>query len=89
MEKKEYVQVFFEQPDKYLRNRFVIQIRKKIIAGLIEKIKHSNVLDVGCGDGSLTIDLLDKSRVTFLDASSAMLNILKKRVKIKKNVTVE
>ena len=73
----------FEQPQWYLqRTAFNIIVRAETVAEFLNDIPRCNsILDIGCGDGSLSLRLLNSnSRVTFLDQSQTMLNIVRSRV---------
>ena len=75
----------FEQPQWYLRRTaFNIGLRAETVAEFLNGTCYDSILDIGCGDGSLSLQLLNSSsHVTFLDQSQAMLNIVRSRVPIK------
>jgi 2-polyprenyl-3-methyl-5-hydroxy-6-metoxy-1,4-benzoquinol methylase len=79
------IKAAFEQPQWYLqRTAFNIGLRAETIAEFLNGASHESILDIGCGDGSLSLQLLDASnRVTFLDQSEAMLDIVRSRVPAK------
>jgi len=65
----------FESPGWYL-DRFAanIRVRAETVAALTGGKSVGRVLDIGCGDGSLSCQLLARATdVTFLDPSAAML----------------
>ena len=37
-------------------------------------------MDIGCGDGSLTLDYLKENKITFLDITPEMLDIVKTKI---------
>lgn len=80
--KVEQVQTFFEQPEKYLgRRAFEIRIRAETVMELAERSRDIRILDIGCGDGSISLPLLtETTRLTLLDLSSSMLSIARSRV---------
>ena len=80
--KVDQVQSFFEQPERYLSRRsFEIRIRAETVKELAERSGYTRILDIGCGDGSISLPLLSAKRfVTLLDLSSSMLSIAKSRV---------
>jgi ubiquinone/menaquinone biosynthesis C-methylase UbiE len=82
VEKVEYVQHFFDQPKNYLaRNSFDIRVRAETTEALVRDRKVTTVLDVGCGDGSVSLPLLSaQSHITLLDISPNMLAVAKSRV---------
>src|SRR5437899_5299730 len=69
------VRLVFENPDFYLkRSRYNIRIRMETINDFTQGHDYKRVLDIGCGDGSLSAPLLRAhNRLTLLDVSSAML----------------
>src|SRR5664280_868863 len=72
----------FEQPDWYV-NGYVanIRVRRETVCAYTRDRAFENVLDIGCGDGSLSLPFLSSDcRVTFLDLSNAMLEIVAKKV---------
>src|SRR5438445_8258396 len=72
----------FEQPQWYLGGTaYNIRIRAETVAGFGNNARFDNILDIGCGDGSLSLPLLNgANRLTFLDRSQAMLSIARSRV---------
>jgi ubiquinone/menaquinone biosynthesis C-methylase UbiE len=80
--KVEQVQSFFEQPKRYLNRRaFEIQVRAETVKELAKGSKPRQILDIGCGDGSLSLPLLTSAtRATLVDLSSNMLSIAKSKV---------
>lgn len=74
MERTEHVKAFFEDTELYLKNNYGIAFRRDIINTYTRDKKFSNILDVGCGDGSLSHFLLnDSNRLTLVDISQNML----------------
>lgn len=84
--KAERVRTLFEVPEKYLRPRhFDIRIRAETVQQFTEKLTVDNVLDIGCGDGSLSLPLLPRcKRLTLLDLSSKMLELARKKVPVER-----
>jgi cyclopropane fatty-acyl-phospholipid synthase-like methyltransferase len=80
MSKSEKSKDFFNNPENYLTSNVIIVLRKKIIAELLYGINNKRIIDIGCGNGELTIDLLKNNRVTFLDISSNMLSLVKEKI---------
>jgi 2-polyprenyl-3-methyl-5-hydroxy-6-metoxy-1,4-benzoquinol methylase len=75
------VRAFFESPDQYLSRRFGIRIRAELVRELLGEERGERILDVGCGDGSLSLQLLAQdTTLTLLDISENMLEIAKSRV---------
>ncbi len=77
-----YVRELFEQPAWYLsRWRYNIRIRAETVREFVKGLKYESILDVGCGDGSVSVPLLaSRVRLTLLDISSHMLTIAGSRV---------
>lgn len=77
-----HVEEFFDQPHNYLdRNGFDIRIRAETVARFLREQEFASVLDVGCGDGSISLPLLTMQRhLTLLDVSSNMLAVAQSRV---------
>jgi 2-polyprenyl-3-methyl-5-hydroxy-6-metoxy-1,4-benzoquinol methylase len=80
--KTEEVRLWFNATEKYLnRRRFDIQIRTETIQELIQGREIGRILDIGCGDGSISVPLLTSSRrLTLLDISSNMLALAHSKV---------
>ena len=82
MKKKQRVVDFFSHVDKYVSNNPIIELRKRIFKEIIGDIKDSKILDVGCGDGSITMDFLKKNEVTFLDITKEMLDLTRDKIPV-------
>lgn len=67
----------FEKPQNYLkRTEANIQIRIETVAQFVANAQNKQILDIGCGDGSLSINLLNATNhVTLLDRSKSMLGV--------------
>ncbi len=80
--KLERVKSLFEIPEKYLGPRqFDIQIRVETVEELTRNLKFDRVLDIGCGDGSLSVPLLPRCRhLTLLDLSRKMLDRAQEKI---------
>jgi 2-polyprenyl-3-methyl-5-hydroxy-6-metoxy-1,4-benzoquinol methylase len=76
------VQHFFDEPRNYLeRRRYEIRVRAETIESLLTGRKISSILDIGCGDGSISLPLLSSERhLTLLDVSPNMLSLAQARV---------
>jgi 2-polyprenyl-3-methyl-5-hydroxy-6-metoxy-1,4-benzoquinol methylase len=80
MQKAIQVKTFFDATDIYLKNNPVVKLRKFIIKDILSGYGGLNIIDVGCGDGELTLDLIEQNTVTFLDLSENMLALSKKKI---------
>jgi 2-polyprenyl-3-methyl-5-hydroxy-6-metoxy-1,4-benzoquinol methylase len=75
------VKNFFDQPFYLEGSRHMIAIRLMIVQDLLGAVDHARILDLGCGDGSLSIPLLrEMNDVTMVDLSSRMLEIAASRI---------
>jgi ubiquinone/menaquinone biosynthesis C-methylase UbiE len=72
----------FEQPAWYLTARaYNIKLRAETIEEFLKSDNIGSILDIGCGDGSLSAGLLNSNnRLTLLDQSQTMLGIARSRV---------
>ena len=67
---------FFEVPQTYLARNFNIRARAHIVAKLLGEVRSKAILDIGCGDGSVSRQFLSESnQLTLLDLSANMLSI--------------
>src|SRR5258708_3026454 len=73
----------FEQPEWYLtRTEFNITIRIETIAEFVGRESWESILDIGCGNGSLSLHLLNAdNHLTLLDRSKTMLKIASSRIR--------
>ena len=80
--KIEQVKSLFDVPDKYLCPRqYDIQIRVETVQQFTKHLTVDRVLDIGCGDGSLSLPLLPRSKhLTLLDLSSKMLDLARRKI---------
>lgn len=89
--KTEQVKSLFEVPEKYLGPRqFDIQIRVETIKQFTDSVMFDRVLDIGCGDGSLSLPLLSRcGRLTLLDLSKNMLELAGKKIPSERSKDVD
>jgi predicted TPR repeat methyltransferase len=70
------VRRFFETPGRYLHKRFGVRLRQELVAEWVGDLEYHHVLDLGCGDGSISIPLLQHAEsLTLIDLSAAMLDL--------------
>jgi 2-polyprenyl-3-methyl-5-hydroxy-6-metoxy-1,4-benzoquinol methylase len=85
------VREFFNQPG-YLKNSSDrISIRADIVKQFLGARDNVRILDIGCGDGSLSLPMLSESnRITLVDISENMIEKVGQRVpaSLKSNVTL-
>jgi 2-polyprenyl-3-methyl-5-hydroxy-6-metoxy-1,4-benzoquinol methylase len=80
MIEKEKVKSFFDNTELYLFQNAIIPIRKEILQNYLNSITNKNIIDIGCGDASVTSFLSENNRVTYLDMSDEMLQKAKKNI---------
>jgi 2-polyprenyl-3-methyl-5-hydroxy-6-metoxy-1,4-benzoquinol methylase len=76
------VRELFRRTDWYVNGwRTTIAIRTEIVHDFVGRQAPHSILDIGCGDGSVTIPLLTPAnRLTLLDLSDKMLAIARTKV---------
>ena len=79
------VRSVFENAPRYLKSRQVdIRFRIDIVKEYAARIKHARGLDIGCGDGSISLQLVtDSTHFTLLDLSSSMVARAKSNVPVR------
>ncbi|MFZ3087185.1 MAG: methyltransferase domain-containing protein [Methylotenera sp.] len=77
------VKLFFNKLD-YLKNSSDrILIRSNIVKQFLGDVNNVKILDIGCGDGSLSLQFLNKSNlITFVDISDKMLEVVKEKIPV-------
>lgn len=80
--KREHVRHVFENAHRYLKSRGVdIRCRVETVRNWAFRVKHDRMLDIGCGDGSISLQLVDKdTHLTQMDLSSSMTAIARSNV---------
>ena len=79
--KKDIVQSVFQVPHWYLKKTHNIWVRVETVQEFLKDQKFYRILDIGCGDGSLSVPLLNPERhLTLLDFSDGMLSVARSRV---------
>jgi 2-polyprenyl-3-methyl-5-hydroxy-6-metoxy-1,4-benzoquinol methylase len=75
------VKFFFNKSD-YLKNSSDrISIRSTLVKDFLGDINNARILDIGCGDGSLSLQFLNKTNsITFVDISDKMLEKVREKV---------
>jgi ubiquinone/menaquinone biosynthesis C-methylase UbiE len=89
--KTEQVKALFDIPEKYLRPRqYDIRIRVETVKHFTDEIIFDRVLDIGCGDGSLSLPLLPNCKhLTLLDLSAKMLELASRKIPAERSNDVE
>jgi 2-polyprenyl-3-methyl-5-hydroxy-6-metoxy-1,4-benzoquinol methylase len=72
---------YFNEPVYLNHARYLIDYRAGIISGMLGNSRPVKILDIGCGDGSLSTGLLNpSSRLTMLDLSAPMLACARQKI---------
>ena len=80
----------FEIPNIYLTKRAHVEIRKKIVRNLLGEIRNASILDIGCGDGSISLQFSSETNhLTLVDFSNSMLEIARKNVSVEFETNVQ
>src|SRR5260370_7711186 len=75
------VKTLFAQPEGYLRSDFNIRIRAEVVEGFVGDKVFKSILDIGCGNGAISLPLLrEDNRLTLLDLSSNILSIARSHI---------
>lgn len=70
------VKSYFSIPELYLKKSFDVRLRSIIAADMAGSVKGLRILDIGCGDGSVSAQFLASgAEVTFADISENMLSL--------------
>jgi 2-polyprenyl-3-methyl-5-hydroxy-6-metoxy-1,4-benzoquinol methylase len=80
MSKKQIVCDYFDNCSSYLSVNAITELRKDIVYQFLGDIKDKRIIDIGCGNGSISLPYLGLNHVTFLDVSKNMLEKLKKQI---------
>jgi ubiquinone/menaquinone biosynthesis C-methylase UbiE len=68
-------QVFFSRPERYLARNVEIAVRTAIVRELLVTRRQTTVLDLGCGDGSISLGACPSAeKIVLVDRSAAMLS---------------
>ena len=70
---------YFNQTDNYLKKDFGVRVRSTIVKNLFNGIKNKSILDVGCGNGNLSLQFAEHNSLHMIDISKKMLIIAKKQ----------
>jgi SAM-dependent methyltransferase len=76
------VRDFFSEPGNYLAAPYYVAARADAIAELTGPLTGCDILDVGCGDGSISALYAGQgNRLTMVDSSQAMLDLAGRRLR--------
>jgi len=75
------VKSYFDTPEYLRRREFDIRIRAETVQEFTKGMELGDILDVGCGNGAVSLPLLGRCRkLTLMDISSKMLSLAMERV---------
>jgi ubiquinone/menaquinone biosynthesis C-methylase UbiE len=84
------IRAFFDHTDRYLINNCNIEIRRRVVRDLIANAMNFRILDLGCGDGSISLQFLDPTNsLTLVDISQNMLEVARSRTPSALQASVE
>src|SRR4051794_31213215 len=65
---------YFATPEPYLKQNHRIALRSEIVTELVGRPEGKRILDLGCGNGAVSLPLAVRNSVILVDNSAAMLN---------------
>jgi 2-polyprenyl-3-methyl-5-hydroxy-6-metoxy-1,4-benzoquinol methylase len=72
---------YFSDPDRYVRNNPYIELRADAVRRLLPRFTRKSILDLGCGDGRISIPLVgDSDELMLVDSSASMLDLARANV---------
>src|ERR1051326_4328504 len=78
--RNEQVKSLFDQTEIYLGKNFNISMRAKMVRELLGELTDTRILDLGCGDGSISLQFAHPGNdLTLVDLSEQMLAIARQR----------
>ena len=79
-DKIQFVKEYFDHTDTYITDNLVIGLRSKLLLKALPKIENKEILDIGCGNGENTLQFIENNKITYLDISNNMLDIVRRRI---------
>jgi 2-polyprenyl-3-methyl-5-hydroxy-6-metoxy-1,4-benzoquinol methylase len=81
----------FQEPEWYFNKRdYHVRVRVETVGELLNGAGFERILDIGCGDGSISLPLLtETNRLTWLDMSDGMLARARARIPSGLSASVE
>ncbi len=67
------VKSLFAQPERYLKHNFNIRIRAEVVAGFVGDTVGESILDIGCGNGAISLPLLREHNGSHLKPGGSVL----------------
>ena len=84
IDKEKKVYEFFNETNNYLHKDFGILCRKEILFDLLGQINNKRILDIGCGNGMVSLKYGHSNYLTLADISKNMIKISKENAMIEK-----
>lgn len=79
--KRERVEEAFADPSPYLRNNPYLALRAKAVRRLVPDRAGMSLIDLGCGDGRISIPLVrETGELLLVDSSAGMLELARRNV---------
>jgi 2-polyprenyl-3-methyl-5-hydroxy-6-metoxy-1,4-benzoquinol methylase len=76
------VKEYFNETDNYLKNNLLIALRSRLIKENLPYLKNKSILDIGCGNGELTLPYIQENRISYIDVSDKMLEIARSNIPV-------
>ena len=76
----EKVKDYFNETDNYLKDNLEIDLRIRLIKKNIPAPQNNSIVDIGCGNGDLTLPFIKDNKITFVDLSDKMLQIVRSKI---------
>jgi 2-polyprenyl-3-methyl-5-hydroxy-6-metoxy-1,4-benzoquinol methylase len=73
---------YFNETNNYIKNNLVIALRANLIKKSLPDLNNKCILDIGCGNGDLTLPYIKDNKITFLDLSDKMLEIVRSKIPV-------
>src|SRR2546423_15692972 len=76
----QHVKRRFDNTELYLGKDFDISLRGLVVRDLLGSVENCNLLDLGCGDGSLSLQFVEEANhIALVDISAEMLDVAKQK----------
>ena len=69
----ERARTYFSEPDRHLGKRFSVEMRAQIARRLLGHLDGARLIDLGCGDGTISLQFTEARELTLIDVSENML----------------
>lgn len=80
--RQEALHRFIATPDVYLRGAAQLEVRRRILRKLVPSLVGLSLIDIGCGDGSISAQFAaEAQRLVLVDRSATMLERARARIR--------